>query len=644
MNMKRSLSILLAIMMCLTMVACGGKEPEAVDDPYSGYDTAGRLAGGEAVSGANAKTLEITESGDDISLMFTFIIGSRRSGSEVESAADAVPSYSVYTLDSPARLVVEFDALSYWDFTRSLDLPSALFFGMFRQSLFNSENVAFYFQLNRPVQYMVEATADTLTVSLHPYERVYEPAASADASGEEAGEPYSYYVLSNEYMDYCNGVISREIDMHPVLASDFSTVLLISDPFATQLEAEQFRVQTLALTDGAAAEQWSVIALYDDDLPDYDATLNYAATYSELVIREDGAETTPEVLIPFGRYLAATPSGGRLFTRRQASGVVGEMDYYYEELWVMDAEGEARRMVNYEFATIEKAAYSTDGHKLAVLERAEESSHLYVFSVDTAELLVDLSELGFGSQVSNFVWDNFSSVIYGLSGSGELELHMYDFTVLDDSERHSLVSDKGADEGSLAIMNGELIYALTDADGNPSLYLIKPQGGVPRKFIGGGSFALSRSGLYLAVFDPADMTDDGRVGSDALVLYSFETGGTSVITDDFSVYDFVWNRSGSKLYYVESLQENLGGEGLGDAGDDGGTGGGTDTPAAAVDEDPYNYALWVYDVATGASERLFEFKAGYFLPGEDDSVMYFIYSDADTLGARVSATYIVTFD
>lgn len=648
--MKRMLPILLAALICLS-AACGKQEADpGPADPYAGYESGGRLAGGSAVNDANARSVEVTEADGDVTLLFSFITGSRMSGSETEAPAEDVPAYSIYTLDSPARLVIEFDALSYWDFTRDMELPEDLFFGWFRHSLFSSPTVAFYFQLTKPVQFMVEATKDTLSVKLHPTERVREVEPTEPPEGTEPEEPYSFYVVSNEYMDYCNGVISREIDMHPVLASDFSTLLLISDPFATQLEAEQFRANTLALTEGATEERWSVVALYDDDLPDYDETLDYLAAYSELVIRKNGEELTPEVLIPFGRFLAASPTGGRLFTRRQASAVVGEMDYYYEELWVIDAEGTARRMVNYEFATIEKAVYSTDGHKLAVLERAEESTRLYIFNVDTAEMIADLSSLGFGTQVSNFAWDNFNSVVYGLSGSGEMELHMYDFTVLDDGKRYSHVSDKGADEGSFAYLNGELMYALTDEDGNSSLYRIKPQGGVPRKFIAGSAFELSRSGLYLAVFDPADMTDEGRVGEDKLLLYNTESGETRVITDDFSAYDYVWNRSGSKLYYVESLQENLGGEGLGEGDDGGGDDGGDDTatetpaPAADDDGDPYNYALWVYDVETDSSERLFEYKAGYFLPGEDDSVMYFVYSDADTLGARVSATYKVTFD
>lgn len=86
------------------------------------------------------------------------------------------------------------------------------------------------------------------------------------------------------------------------------------------------------------------------------------------------------------------------------------------------------------------------GRKLAVLEMAGESAHLYVFDVDSHDLITDLSAVGFGDTISTYCWDSMGGRLFSISGSSDITVHQYDFNVPTENKRHTDVDKKGCDE------------------------------------------------------------------------------------------------------------------------------------------------------------------------------------------------------
>ena len=133
--MKRAWRML-APLLCLVLLCACQKEVET--NRYQGYTLADTpLEGGEAVAEANAYALAVTPSGETTKLTFTFKTGSRMSGTVNESEAQGVPQYRAWIEAAPARLMLQFDGLSYWDFERRDWEKSGLVLGYFRYALAN---------------------------------------------------------------------------------------------------------------------------------------------------------------------------------------------------------------------------------------------------------------------------------------------------------------------------------------------------------------------------------------------------------------------------------------------------------------------------------------------------------------------------
>lgn len=627
MNLILASAILLTFFLC----ACSSQDKAEEADPYKGFHSNERLSGGGPVEAANARSVSAAAKGETARVTFAFSSGSRISDGSQEKAAPGIPAYSVYMLPSPARLVVEFEGLSYWDYDRDVQLPEEWFHGSFQHMVNGLETVWVYFQLKKDdVVFQVEEHDEGLSIILK------EKTHAAQTTDSPGGAPeLNYYAVANAYKDYCSGNISREMDMYPCLTRDGDHIILISGAFETEQEAKDYRASTIKATENALAEQWGVSALRPGSLPAYNEQLDYAAAYAQNVARIDGTDQTLPVLLPNGQYLTEVPGGeALLYARRISVGVETDDESEgedgdasassYDELWMSDKRGGSqKRLIRYEFASIERAVYSPDGRKLAVLERSSEGSHLYIYDTDTYHLIADLTELGFGNMVSDFTWDNFGGAVYALSGSSGMQIHMYDFSVPDEGKRYSLVDDKGADEGDIGYSGGELFFTQSDIDSS-SIYRIKPEGGVRKPFAAGGKFAVSADGRYMALYRT------GVGGEGAFILRSMETGEEKEIACDFPVNELLWSPKADSVYYLENRL----------SGGEGEDGGGEET----VDADPYPYTLWVYDVASGESRVLADLAGTSITPSPDGSAIYIHYVDKDTMGDRINATYVLNME
>lgn len=631
--------MILILSACFLLAACTGCAREASEgtpppQSFEGFQTEGEATGGGTLLNANINAVGAAEENGDVRLTLGFIGGSRMSGGTDEREVANVPRYAVTLLPQPTRLAVSFDSITYWDYLRDLDLSASGFLlGSFGTVFEGSEAFTLYFQLAGEAAFQVVEHETSIEILLRPIAaQAAEPEAqetpAADAidivADEYAAADERYYVVANAFEAYCAGTFSSGCGMTPVLAADHSTVLLISEGVSAKSEAERLRERILTEEPGAVPSDWSVVKLKNGALPAYDETMEYMAAYDQLPARIDGKETALTPLIPDGLLLSVTPQrDGFLYSRRITRGSLAET-YTYEQLCVQSMGGVSKPLLSFEFQTIESANYSPDGRRLAVLERAAESAHLYIFDLDTKELLTDLTDMGFGDTVSAYVWDSMGGRVFSIGGSGEISIHQYDFNVPTESKRHTVVDRKGVDEGSLAFFDGELYFCETTLEGGGMIYRIKPEGGTRRSYMEGSAFALSGDGRYMAFSASGDDALGG--GETHFGIRDMHNGALTTITDEFSVYTFLWSYDGSRLYYIENRLSGSAGE---------------ETESTGDANDAYPYRLWVYDIASGESRTIADLPYASIAVSHRADEVYLCYTDGATLGDVVRATYII---
>lgn len=635
----------LALILCLCMLlsACG-KEEQA--SRYLGYALSGEQAGGASLAEANAYRLSVKQSGETTSLTLQFKSGSRMSGTHTQGDAANPPAYTIFMEENPARLILRFEGVSYWDYERDLPAPAGLVLGSFRYALQSGaqgeearekENAAWEqgavylcFQLAADSAYKAEESGGSLRVTL--LAKGSEKKDDKGKDNEEKDAPW--YLVGDAFRDYCGGRLRGGEAFTPTYAQDLSHILLVSAPYASQIEAELAKKKLLEQNPMVMAAEWTVAQVTRGARPVYDENARYAAAYEQNIQRRDGKVEAAEVFLADGLYLSAVPrraGGGTLYSKRMSQGV-GTDSYSFEQLYIRDVQGMDKPLLSYEFATVEQAAFSPDGRRLAVMERAAERTNLYIVDVEMREVTAELTQAGFGELVSAFCWDSMGSVLFAVSGSGEMQVHAYDFSVPEETKRHTVVDKNGASEGYIGYCGGEVYFVQSEME-KDVIYRIKPEGGVRKSFHSGSAFALSPNNAYMAISAASGVSAAG--GGYQLLLLDMRTGETKTITADFPVYEFRWAQDGSRIYYFENrLSGGLGEE----AGEDTAQGA-FDTP-----QDPYPYTLWTYELANGRSRPVCDLPGASISASHDPARLYFDYFDEETMGEKIRATYWINAD
>ena len=633
------------LMLSLTLGGCKNGEtvsPGEATQDLAGFSIEGSASGGGTVRNANLSLLEMRDENGDTVVTLDFVSDSTLSGEGTQRDVVNPPKYKVYTLGKPFRLVIEFESLAYWDYERAFDPDSSeLVQGVFNYSPAQGGVFRLYMQLARESAFMVTNEDSVVTVTLRPIRKA-APTPQATGTGgavdiledEAAPAGFAYYVLANAYRDYCSGLIAAR-EMTPVLASDGANILLISEAFATKNAAEALMQGILGREAGAVPANWEVVLLADGKLPSYSEEMDYLAAYDVASARQNGEPVKLDVAIPDGLFLAMTPGNdGLLYTRRVAEYEAGGGANEYELLYVLPVGGEARKLIDFEFQRIESVRYSPDGRKLAVLERSGESAHLYVFDVDSRDLLTDLSSMGFGDTVSAYCWDGMGGRIFSIGGAGEIAVNQYDFNVPSESKRYSAVDKKGVDETSLAFRDGEVYFCETTLERGAQMFRIKPEGGLRRLYLAADAFAFSQDERYLAyTHNKTDFTSGTAApeAGSAFAVVDLQTGEVRGIEAEFSVFTFLWSADAKKLFYFENMLSGNAGEGEG-------------ADAASPGGDPYPYRLWVYDMETGTSRVVADLTTTNIGMSASGALVYVCYTDAETLGDVVRATYALKTD
>ncbi|MBS6324132.1 MAG: hypothetical protein KH409_09225, partial [Clostridium sp.] len=535
-------------------------------------------------------------------------IGSNLTAGDTELSLRTLPDYSIRLLGEPFRLAIRIGKLEHTDYLlNNSGLNSGLISGSFSVSGADDDSYTLYFQLNSNAMYAVSASDGMLTVTLRPLVAPETSKQTSDdnsdnpvidvSAAEKAADGEAYYVVANAFDMYRSGILECGNDMTPTLSSDMETILLISAAQSSK-DAAQRLMDKLLASDGAVSAQWSIVKLKYGELPAYESGMEYLAAYDIAPCRINGKQEQGSIIIPDGLALTVTPDKSAcLYSKRIKEYSDGGETIEYEQLWLCGYSSGSRAFSKYQFEQIVSAAFSPDGRRLAVLEMAGESAHLYVFDVDSRDLITDLSAVGFGDTISAYCWDSMGGRLFSIGGSGEISVHQYDFNVPDEAKRHSDVDKKGCDEGMIGFADGEVYFVETTMENDGAIYSIKPEGGSRRVFISGDNFSFA----YI------DM----------------QTGDVTEITRGFNVFNFMWSLDGKKIFYFENR--------LSGSSDDG--------EGEEQHTDEYPYTLWVYYTESGVNKAVADLMSTSIIPGRDTDTVYICYTDKETLGSVVHATY-----
>ena len=619
---KHILAIILAALMLLSLCACAKEDAEATPSAeeltYDGF-TSEETSGGAELNDGNLRTVTVSESGTDTVIALDFCIGSNLTAGDTELSLRTLPDYSITLLGEPFRLAIRIGKLEHTDYLLNKSgLNSGLISGSFSVSGVQNDSYTLYFQLNSNAMYAVSASEGTLTVTLRPLAAPETPKQTPDdnsdnpvidvSAAEKAADGEAYYVVANAFDMYRSGTLNCGNDMTPTLSSDMETILLISAGQSSKDDAQRLMDKLLA-SDGAVSAQWSIVRLKYGELPAYESGMEYLAAYDIAPYRVNGKQEQGSIIISDGLALSVTPDKSAcLYSKRIKEYSDGGETIEYEQLWLCGYSSGSRAFSKYQFEQIVSAAFSPDGRRLAVLEMAGESAHLYVFDVDSRDLITDLSAVGFGDTISAYCWDSMGGRLFSIGGSGEISVHQYDFNVPDEAKRHSDVDKKGCDEGMIGFADGEVYFVETTMENDGAIYSIKPEGGSRRVFISGDNFSISPDSRYMAY--TLSGGDAAGTKASSFAYIDMQTGDVTEITRDFNVFNFMWSLDGKKIFYFENR--------LSGSSDDG------EGEEQLTDE--YPYTLWVYYTESGVNKAVADLMSTSIIPGRDTDTVYICYT------------------
>ncbi|MEA5002850.1 MAG: hypothetical protein VB081_05070 [Christensenella sp.] len=476
--------------MAFLFVACTASTDTPSASATSGAkEIRGTVEGGDASLGTdvNLKDINIEKQGENTVITMSFLNGSRTSGVD-ESKISSVPKYGITILGAPVRLQVDLN-IGFWDYSNKNEwFTDSIIYGMFNTVHSDSNTVSVYFQMNEGIEATVSEDADKLVITLTPN----------NASTENA-----FFVGLNAYEEYEQNLITPDLGFAPTMCEGLSDIILISSPKKDEASAKKLAEETnLKIASVAPAKKAYVFEMSTDALPVYNKEVDAQGIQQDPVMMVAGAPITLPVLVENGRYLCQMPDGSILYARSYVPNASEDTEQVLKEkLWRIETNGKKTQLELPDFYGIEKAAPSSDGRYIAILDSGIENKVLYVF--DTQEsVLHNLGEEGFGDATTSFVWDQQQPVIYAMTGLGTLQLMKYDFTV-DIADRVQAVEEKKGAESKIALRSGKIYFAdKTENNGQGMIYSLDLTTKERVEVAAGIDFALSQDGVNMAVLVP----------------------------------------------------------------------------------------------------------------------------------------------
>ncbi len=528
----RRITTILAIIICtaLLFTGCGPKGNVAFGQTASGGKQ-------QTKDNVNIKEVSLNTDGSDSIITLYFVAGSRENSDEEESKMTSVPQYTVLSYDMPYRLAVTLQNIGYSDYEKKEFKGDDLVNGVFNVPASDERPFTLFFQLNQKASAAVKEDEDKLVITI---------------KGTGTDKDEKYYVYTNAFDQYCDSSLPRELMdvFSPTLCQGGSQISIISQGFKTADEAS-------SLSDKAATQLAAIIPgvklytakLTGGELPVYnDAGEDRARKNIELT---GGGTADLPIVFPNGTYLCSTPDGKTMLFTRPAPADAGSSDATSSmvTLWTVDGSGKKAQLTDTAFSTIDTAAFSPDGTKLAFLTQEGDAEALNLYDMASGQSR-NLNEEGLGTTTSAFTWDSMGKALYAMSGEGDnVQPMKYDFTA-PENERISSIEEISAKADSMGYLNGD-VYFNDQPENAPGIYRIKP-GTAHELFAKGQSFQISADGKWMAMLDQSPARAEGE-DLNTLTLKDMATGAETVIEDKTSIQDFKWAPDGSTLYYLKDV-------------------------------------------------------------------------------------------
>jgi len=577
--LKQLRLLLITLIISILLLGCAPQETPP-EDTYTPEESA---TGGAVVpqQNVNVKDIDITREDGQTQIRISMLSGSRKTGYP-ESKLVAMPGYEIAMLPQPQRLMITLQGISFWDYEpKETWALSDFVMGLFHEVPAQNDSLVIYVQLSREAEFSVEEADGELIVRLSPL-------------GENTQD--MYYCLAGAFFEHQEGTWPERIDMHPVLCSDLTNKLLISPPF----ESEEDAVAFLDEADRALGDTLQEIELYITQLnraslPDFKVKAPEVPDEARSLAIHEGVYIDTPALLQSGRHLAISRADGRIaFSRsyKPEEPALEEDQYLLSDLlWIMDPNGRIQKVDVPEFFSITRAAFSMDGRYLAILDVSIENRVLYVYDFVTGEP-INLGEEGFGSQTAAFAWSDEQNTLYAMTGFGDMQLTSCKF-MDDGSYQIDAVEEMAGAEGVLHVSQTRLFFADKSPDSPGTIYEI---GDVRREITTGVDFEVSPDGQKMLVLEAA--AGEGERMLTGLKLSNIETGESTQIAVDAEIISFCFVQNGTKVCYTNAAEPDAEGD--------------------------YLFGLYVYDVASGVSERVAFVRTGDFKKGMQPSEIYLI--------------------
>ncbi|MEZ4358097.1 MAG: hypothetical protein R2876_05660 [Eubacteriales bacterium] len=522
--MKKLFSILIIIIiLAFSFSSCTASSEgfESSAEPYSGGDSS-------ISENVNVKSISITQEGSRTKVDLYFLLGSVLSGKE-ESKLGGLPAFDISFLSSPARMVVRIQNVDYYDYSYYGGTKIAgLVSGIFNVVPANDSYIDIYFDLSSDVTYKVSEENDHLIIYLQKDNELKT----------------AYYTVTNLFSSYQEGTFPDSLAYTPILCSDQESIILISDPFDTEAEANSFKEVTEQSISSSFGAVVKVISLEGDKLPDVISFVDISEIIEAPSMQKGGEDISLEAILNNGRFLDNKSDGSILFSRSYIMDEATAEDLskpVYERLWIKTASGDLEQQTLPDFSRITKAKFSPSGNYIVILDISDDNAILYAYDISENDL-INLSEEGLGSVTDDFCFDKNNDIIYCISGSNTSKQIMK--VELNNGNAISAVEESPTNASKIINKNGRLFVTDDDESGNTHIYEITSTG---RTLIADGvDFNISNDGTYMSVITMDIQQDGGEIMG--LVGYNLETGTETPIASNIQIQQMGF--VGDTLYYI----------------------------------------------------------------------------------------------
>lgn len=596
--MKYIKLLIIIIIIIALLAGCRTDNPPPESTPTPDQTATGGVP--EPAENVNVKDIDILQKGDSTVITISMLSGSRQNGYN-ESKLAELPEYEITLLEKPERLKITLDHISFWDYEpkESWELSNFVV-GLFREVPADNDKLILYVQLTQNATFTYEQIDGDLVITLTPGEMVAAP---------------DYFCVADGFLEHQDGTWPDSIEMQPVLCSDGINKLLISQPFNSESEAMSFAAQkNIVLQNIIKDKEIYVVSLQAGTLPSHEHSDGTTSLedYS-VVLSQDVVVKTPPIL-ENGKYLASSKDGRIAFSRRykpEEPSLEQDVYLYSDKVWILDPNGRMTELDVPEFFSVEKAAFSSDGTLLAILDVSIENSVLYVYDFEKGEPY-NLGEEGFGSLTYSFVWSDTKNTLYAMTGSDEASIQLKGCDFEEENRNIYAVEEKAGGPGSLDINNDGIYFADRTVHDGGSVYKITDTR--RQQICTGVDIKISDTDNNMLVLE--SYASGGEERTTNLKLCDIETTECRYIAQNVDIENYAFSYNFSKVFYTVPAKDPV---------------------------DEYLYEFVSYDIVTGVAEVVALTSTSHFEVSSQPGEIYFIKEIVDNEQANI-ATFVYNFN